>query len=256
MIRAGSLALALVLLTGMALAQTTPATLVADNVFVEPTGRITATGNVEVFQDGTRLTADRVIYDRTSGQLTIDGPITVTDPNGSVFAADEASLSPDLRAGLLSSARLVLNQQLQLAAAEISRVNDRYSTLDRVVASSCQICEQNETPLWEIRARRVIQDNLERQLYFEGAQLRLGGVPVFYLPRLRVPDPSVERAAGVLIPSLRTSSTRRKPRRGWPCSRRHNACRFHPRASGPHLGIAGRFRRPPVLQCQLFHGPG
>ncbi len=207
MIRAGSLALALVLLTGMALAQTTPATLVADNVFVEPTGRITATGNVEVFQDGTRLTADRVIYDRTSGQLTIDGPITVTDPNGSVFAADEASLSPDLRAGLLSSARLVLNQQLQLAAAEISRVNDRYSTLDRVVASSCQICEQNETPLWEIRARRVIQDNLERQLYFEGAQLRLGGVPVFYLPRLRVPDPSVERAAGVLIPSLRTSST-------------------------------------------------
>lgn len=206
MIRSVLLALILAVSASLASAQTTPASLVADSVLVEPSGRITATGNVEVFQNGTRLTARRVIYDRRTDRLIVEGPITVTEPDGNVFAADEASLSPGLRAGLLRSARLVLDQQLQLAAAEIARVNNRYSTLDRVVASSCQVCETNATPLWEIRARRVIQDNLERQLYFEGAQLRVAGVPVAYMPRLRLPDPSLDRAAGVLIPRLNTSS--------------------------------------------------
>ncbi|MXQ07540.1 LPS assembly protein LptD [Alphaproteobacteria bacterium GH1-50] len=205
MIRALLLILALTFAALPAAAQA-PATLVADSVLVEPTGRIVASGNVEVWQDGTRLTADRVVYDRRSDRLTVEGPITVTEPGGTVFAATEASLSPDLRAGLLRSARLVLDQQLQLAAAELARVNDRYTTLDRVVASSCEVCAANPTPLWEIRARRVIHDTLERQLYFEGAQFRVAGLPVAYIPRLRIPDPSVDRAPGILIPRLRTSS--------------------------------------------------
>ena len=206
MIRAVLVSIVLALTGTATHAQNAPASLVADSVLVEPSGRVTASGNVEVYQNGTRVTASRVIYDRRTDRLIVEGPITVTEPDGSVFAAEQASLSPGLRAGLLRSARLVLDQQLQLAAAEIARVDERYSTLDRVVASSCQVCETSATPLWEIRARRVIQDNLERQLYFEGAQFRVAGVPVAYLPRLRLPDPSVDRAAGVLIPRLNTSS--------------------------------------------------
>ena len=207
MIRAGLLLLAIWIATLPAHAQTSgPAALIADSVVVEPSGRIIASGNVEVWQDGTRLTATRVIYDGRSDQLTVEGPITVTDPGGVLFSADQASLSPELEAAMLRSARLVLDQQLQLAAAELNRVNARYTTLDRVVASSCEICATGGTPLWEIRARRVIQDNLERQLYFEGAQFRVAGLPVAYIPRLRMPDPSVKRAPGVLVPRLRTSS--------------------------------------------------
>ena len=123
-----------------------------------------------------------------------------------MILADQAQLDRDLRNGVLISARLVLDQQLQLAATEIARVDDRYTRLDRVVASSCEVCANDPTPLWEIRARRVIHDDLERQLYFEDAQFRVAGVPVFYFPRLRLPDPSVGRATGVLIPQITSSS--------------------------------------------------
>ena len=57
----------------------------------------------------------------------------------------------------------------------------------------------------EIRARRVIHDRLERQIYFDNASFRVMGVPVGYIPRLRLPDPTLERANGVLTPSLRAN---------------------------------------------------
>lgn len=200
-----TLLMCLALLPSLAQAQA-PASLVADTVVVDPSGRITAEGNVVVYYDGTRLRADRIIYDRQTDTLTIDGAVTLRDRFGDVITADGAELNGDLRDGVLTSARLVLDQQLQLAAAQIARVDDRYTTLERVVASSCQVCSSRPTPLWEIRASRVVHDTIERQLYFDNAQFRLAGIPVLYVPRLRLPDPTLERASGLLIPELRTSS--------------------------------------------------
>lgn len=182
------------------------ASLIADSIAVDPSGRVVASGNVEVFYQGTRLQADSVSYARTSDQLTITGPIRLTDADGTILLANEAELNRDLREGVLISARLVLDQQLQLAANEIARVDDRFTRLDRVVASSCQVCEDNPIPLWEIRASRVIHDDQERQLYFENAQFRVAGVPLLYFPRLRLPDPSVDRATGLLVPRIASSS--------------------------------------------------
>ena len=202
-------ALILVVLTlalpGRAAAQEL-ATLIADNISVDPRGRVTATGNVEVFFDGTRLTAQSVSYDRTGDRLTITGPIRVTDPDGTLFLADQAELDRDLQNGVLVSARMVLDQQLQIAANEIARVGARYTRLDRVVASSCEVCAASPVPLWEIRAARVVHDQVERQLYFSNAQFRIAGIPVFYLPRLRLPDPTLDRSRGFLIPELKNSS--------------------------------------------------
>ena len=182
------------------------ASLVADTITVDPAGRVTATGNVEVFYRGSRLSARSVSYDQTGDRLTITGPIRVTDPDGTLLLADQAELDRDLRNGVLISARMVLDQQLQIAANEIARVNDRYTRLDRVVASSCEVCASNPTPIWEIRASRVIHDDQERQLYFENAQFRVAGVPVFYFPRLRLPDPSQPRSTGLLIPQFMSST--------------------------------------------------
>ena len=182
------------------------ATLVADRVEIRADQALVAEGAVEVLYEGTRLSATRVIYDRAADRLTIDGPITLTDPEGTILLADQAALSPDLTDGILRGARLVLDRELQLAAAEIARAGGRYTALSRVVASACQVCPGNPTPLWEIRARRVIHDTLERQLYFEGAQFRVAGLPVAYVPRLRLPDPTLERATGLLAPVFRSTS--------------------------------------------------
>ncbi|NRB35662.1 MAG: LPS-assembly protein LptD, partial [Rhodobacteraceae bacterium] len=40
----------------------------------------------------------------------------------------------------------------------------------------------------------------------DGVTLRAAGLPVFYLPRLRVPDPTQKRANGFLLPSIRSTT--------------------------------------------------
>ena len=180
------------------------ATLVADTVFVTGDQRLVAQGNVEVLFDGTRLSAARVTYDQVSDQLVIEGPIFLVIDDGTIMTASRASLDPTFENGILRGARLVLDQQLQLAANQISRVDGRYNQLLRVVATSCQVCE-DDTPLWEIRASRVVHDQLERQLYFDDAQFRVMGVPIIWVPRMRLPDPTLDRATGLLIPQLRSS---------------------------------------------------
>lgn len=179
-----------------------PAMLVADDVVVTRDRVLTARGNVEAYQGTTRLRASAISYDEKTGTLVITGPITIEDGADVVIVADQAELSRDLQNGLLTGARMVLNQQLQLASVEMNRVGGRYTQLYKTAVTSCHVCDDGRPPLWQIRARRVVHDKQERQLYFDDAQFRIGNIPVFYLPRLRLPDPTQKRASGFLIPSL------------------------------------------------------
>ena len=203
------LALALAVLLSLALPGQAQdrATLVSDSLEITGDTRLIADGNVEVFFKGRRLKASRIVYDQATGRLEITGPIVLTEESGDILIlASQAELDADLGEGILTSARLVLNQQLQLSAARMFHIGGRSTTMETVAASSCKVCAGNPTPLWEIRARRVVHDELERQITFDHAQFRLAGVPVFYIPRLRVPDPTLKRATGFMMPSLRTTS--------------------------------------------------
>ena len=183
------------------------ALLVADNLYITRERELVASGNVEAFQNGVRLRASAIRYDQGTGALSIEGPITLTEEDGTVITATAAELDADMRNGILRGARLVLNQQLQLAAVQIDRVDGRYNQLYKTAVTSCRVCDDGTPPLWQIRAKRVIYDELEEQLYFDEAQFRIGNMPVFWLPRLRLPGPTVERATGFLIPSIRTTSS-------------------------------------------------
>lgn len=183
-----------------------PATLVADQLFITPERTLVAEGNVEAYQGETRLRAARITFDQAAGTLDIEGPIRIDQGGEIIILANAAELDRDLRNGLLTGARMVFRQQLQLASLQMSRVSGRYTQLYKTAATSCHVCEDGRPPLWQIRAERVTHDQQERQLYFENAQFRVLDVPVFYFPALRLPDPSLERATGFLIPSLRSTS--------------------------------------------------
>ncbi len=184
-----------------------PALLVADDVRLTADDKLIASGNVEAIYQGRRLTASAITYDRSTDKISITGPLTLTDAaDNIVVLADSADLDRDLTNGLLRGARIVMADQLQLAANEMNRVDGRYNQLYMASVTSCQVCETGRPPLWQIRAERMIHDQESRQLYFQNAQFRILDVPVLYIPRLRLPDPTLDRASGFLTPSLTNSS--------------------------------------------------
>ena len=189
-----------------AVAEAQFASLVADEVRVD--GRkLIAEGNVEILHEGRRLRASRIVYDGAAHSVTIDGPISLAERDGeSVVIGESGELDADLENGILRGARLVLNEQMQIAAAELNRAEGRYSQLYTTVASSCRVCPDDPVPLWQIRSRRVVHDQVERQLYFSNARFEVLGLPIAYFPVLRLPDPTLERATGFLIPEISNST--------------------------------------------------
>lgn len=186
--------------------QEQPALLVADKIFITPERKLVAEGNVEAFQGDIKLSAQRVVYDRETGELSLEGPIRIDQGGVSTILADSAQLDSGIQNGLLVGARMVFDQQVQIASVQARRAAGRYTQFSKVSATSCHVCTDGRPPIWQIRARKVTHDQLERQLYFEGAQLRVLDYPVFYFPYLRLPDPTLERATGFLVPSIRSTS--------------------------------------------------
>ncbi|NVO55492.1 LPS-assembly protein LptD [Rhodobacteraceae bacterium B1Z28] len=186
--------------------QEQPALLVADRVFITPERKLVAEGNVEAFQGDVKLSARRVTYDRETGELLLEGPIRIDQGGQTTILADSAQLDSGIQNGLLIGARMVFDQQVQIASVQAQRASGRYTQFSKVSATSCHVCANGKPPLWQIRARKVTHDQLERQLYFEGAQLRVLDYPVFYFPYLRLPDPTLDRATGFLVPSIRSTS--------------------------------------------------
>ena len=183
-----------------------PVGLLADSVDYNARAKIlSATGNVRIVSDGQVLSAKTVIFNEATGRLTIPGGFTITNPDGSILTGTDADLSADLANNVVKGARLLIANQFQLAADQAQYKDNRFKVLDRVVASTCYICKSNPVPFWQIRSNRVIHDEAEKQLYFEHAKLDFLGIPILYVPNLRLPDPTVERASGLLVPSFFTS---------------------------------------------------
>lgn len=183
------------------------AQLLADKLQVTNASRLIAEGHVEVSYDGSHLSAARVTYDRAQDRMVIDGPLVLTNADGSQqIMASQADLSANMTQGLLTAVRMVVDQRLTMTADQASRNGTGLTELTRVVASTCKVCA-GQTPIWEIRARSLRHDQNARRVTFDHAVLRLAGLPVFFLPRLTLPDPSVKRATGVLIPSVSVSTT-------------------------------------------------
>lgn len=182
--------------------------LVADHVAFDPVSQILiAKGNVQIFRDNQVLTTDSLVYDQRKGRITVPGPLTIVSGKVLTTRAHSAVLDANLENGLIRGAEILIGQQLQLVAEEFHRTDGRFKILTKTVASSCRVCKNNPIPFWQIRSRRVIHDELERRLYFENATLQVLGVPVFHTPKLRIPDPTVNRATGFLVPKFTESST-------------------------------------------------
>ena len=179
--------------------------LIADEIKINQAGELVASGAVTVWYEDRKVTASSITYASQNDKLIIRGPIRIMDNQSTMILGDQAELSEDLKVGIIKSAKIILGYQVQIAAAKVLQKDARYSEAFNIAATSCHVC-LNKTPLWQIRARKIVQDKFEKQIYFEHAQLRVLDIPVFYLPFMRLPDPSLKRATGFLAPKLKTSS--------------------------------------------------
>ncbi len=169
---------------------------------------VSAEGNVRLSRGEQRLTADKVLWDRTTNIVTAEGKVLLLDGDGNRVVADRVELSDDLKDGAIENMLLVLADGARMAAVS-GRREDGKTTMDRAAYSPCAVTDSEtgcpQEPVWALQAVRVVHDPARGRIFYHNARLEFFGVPLVALPRLSHPDSFDKNQSGLLSPDIRTS---------------------------------------------------
>lgn len=169
---------------------------------------IIATGNVQVFYDGITVEAAKITFDRANGQLTAHGNVILTEPDGNIIQTEEITLSDDLANGFARALRVETADRTRIIADSAERQNGNKTTFKNGTYSVYTGPKHppEKPPLWRIKSATIIHDKKAQTIRYENARFEFFGVPIAYVPFLSMPDPSVKRKSGFLIPNYILSS--------------------------------------------------
>lgn len=190
--------------------QNGPIVFRADEVeYDEQLALTVARGHVEISQNGQVLLADTVSYNQRTDTVTASGNVSLSQPTGEIVFADFIELRDSMNEGFAKNVRMLLADRSRLAANTARRTNGNRTELKRGVYSPCDLCREDPSapPAWQLKAREIDHDKELQLVEFRDAVMEIDGWPVFYSPYISMPDPSVKRASGFLIPSIGSSNT-------------------------------------------------
>ena len=168
---------------------------------------VTASGEVRMNREGNYLAADRVVWDRKSGQVHAEGNVVLLTPQGDKIVGETVQLTDTLRDGTVNNLMVVLEGGARLAAARAVRTGD-VTTLENAIYSPCPVTTSTgcpKRPSWAITAAKVIDDPASERVRFIGGHLQLFGINLPLLPIFNI-SRGTEGATGWLAPDFSISS--------------------------------------------------
>ncbi|MCX2723158.1 LPS-assembly protein LptD [Roseibium salinum] len=164
---------------------------------------IVATGDVQVYYDGNTVQAHQIVFDRGNQQLKAVGNVIFIEADGNVIRTAEMTLSEDFSEGFARALQIDTTRRTRFLAAQARREGDNVTTIENGIYTvyTKPTNPPDKPPLWRVRAEKIIHNQQEKIIRFENAAFEVYGRPIAYLPYLSMPDPSVKRKSGFLMPS-------------------------------------------------------
>ena len=191
---------------GKTVPEGTPLLLEADRlIYNRDAETVTASGNVAIAYGPYRLVAEEVSYNQRTGRLTARGDVELVEPDGNRVYADVIDVTDDFADGFVNGLRVEAANNTRFAAESAVRgLEGTRTVFNNGVYTACEPCAENpDKPLtWRVRARTVIWNQEERTVTFQRPSFEFFGREIFATPGFTVPDPTVKRRTGFLIPRL------------------------------------------------------
>jgi len=185
--------------------------LQADNMNYDHANEmVTAEGHVQLYYNGSTVTADKLTYYQQTKKLRAEGNVILTEADGKIVHAEQLELSDDFRDGFVDAIQVESADKTRFGAARMERSGGRSTVFESGAYTACKPCVDHPTwpPKWEIKADRIIHDEVEKMIYFENARLDAFGIPLMWSPFFSTPDPTVKRKTGWLAPTITDSPSK------------------------------------------------
>ena len=183
--------------------------VVADRIAFDGKSKIaTATGTVRITYGPYTLVATKVVYNEATDDFKANGSVELREPNGNILQAETAALHNKFKEGFAKHLRALLTNDVTITAEYATRQEGGITIYEHASYTACKDCSTDGgAPLWEITTTQTIHDEKKKNLYHTNPTLRIGGVPVAWLPYATMPDPTVKRRSGFLLPSFSSGRT-------------------------------------------------
>ncbi|KQZ60853.1 organic solvent tolerance protein [Sphingopyxis sp. Root1497] len=182
----------------------------ADNLnYDSDTEIVVADGNVQMNREAIQMRADKVTWNRKTGEVVAEGDVAITNPEGDTAYGDRIVLTDTLRDGIVDDMLVVLDNGSRLAAVRGKRFENGNIELENAAYTPCPVednagCAKN--PSWQVRAVKVLYDKAKNKVRYKGARIEIFGLPLIPLPGLSHPLDS-SPSSGLLVPEIRLDRT-------------------------------------------------
>ncbi len=114
-------------------------------------------------------------------------------------------LGTDIKAFLNDESVKVNPENKPRVFANAIKISPKQSIFNKSIFTICDYRENDKCPPWTIQASKMLHDNIKKTIYYDNALIKVYNVPIFYIPKLSHPDPTVERRSGFLPPTITDS---------------------------------------------------
>ena len=84
-------------------------------------------------------------------------------------------------------------------------INKEKKIFKKSVFTICGFRKDDKCPPWSVQASEMLHDNKKKTIYYDNAVIKVYDLPIFYIPKISHPDPTVDRRSGFLTPSFSNS---------------------------------------------------
>ena len=187
-----------------------PVTFEADGAsYDDASSTVTVSGNVILRRDGQSVRADKIVWNRTSGEIVAEGNIRFVDADGNQLFTERLELTDEFKAGAMENMLYVLREGGRLAAQRGTRGENGQVVLTNAAYSACAVEDSQgcpHQPSWRITAKRVVFDPDKKTVKFYGSQIELFGVRLLPLPPITIAT-NGRPISGLLIPDIQLNAS-------------------------------------------------
>jgi LPS-assembly protein len=173
----------------------------ADTLDADDGSLVSLRGNIQIRQEDMTLRADSGTYDVDTGNAELEGNIQVRQ-TGMLLTGSDGLVDNAGARSRLNNASYVLHEESVRGSAEVIVYTDADGiiTIDNGVYTRCEPGNNS----WVVEGSSIVLNQASGRGLARDVKLRLGNVPVMYLPVISFPI-NDERATGFLAPIIGTT---------------------------------------------------
>lgn len=179
----------------------------ANQIFYEGDAVI-ANGKVQMQYKHYYLSCDKIVLRQNEKQIIATGSVYLYDQKeknhyyGEVADINYANLQ-----GLILKVKTeIYKEKVHINANVIRKFNDKLLVGNNITATTCEYCERDNLPLWQINAEVVKVDLAKERIEYNHVDLKLLDYTIFRFPILFSPTPNASAKSGLMLPNIRLNS--------------------------------------------------